>query len=51
MPKKHLVAGWCTVRPPSEDVNQEPEFSRGWGFCGQEDDQQTCDKQIDSSFQ
>lgn len=43
--------GWCTTRAPNDDVNKEPEYDRGWGFCGQEEDQEFCDKQIDTTFQ
>jgi hypothetical protein len=47
----HFPLGWCTIRPPLEDVNKEPGFAKGWGFCGKEEDQLTCDKQIDTSYQ
>ena len=46
-----IFLGWCTIRPPLEDVNKEPGFAKGWGFCGKEEDQLTCDKQIDTSYQ
>jgi hypothetical protein len=34
-----------------EDVNKEPEPDKGWGFCGQEEDQEFCDQQIDNTYQ
>ena len=25
--------GWCTVRDPGVDINEEPTGDEGWGFC------------------
>ena len=34
--------GWCTVRGPMHDDNSEPEYEKGWGFCSEDHDQETC---------
>ena len=34
--------GWCTVRDPMHDDNTEPEYEKGWGFCNEDHDQETC---------
>ena len=38
--------GWCTVRDPMHDENSEPEYEKGWGFCSEDQDQETCNDKI-----
>jgi len=38
--------GWCTVRDPMHDENKEPEFEKGWGFCSEDHDQETCNDEV-----
>ena len=38
--------GWCTVRDPMHDNNKEPEYDKGWGFCSEDHDQETCNDDV-----
>jgi len=38
--------GWCSVRPPDEDENKEPQYDKGWGFCSMDPDQADCSSSV-----
>ena len=42
--------GWCTVRDPMHDEDIEPEFEKGWGFCSEDHDQETCNTSVNDEL-
>jgi Trypsin len=42
--------GWCTTQGFMDTTISEPSYSSGWGFCGSEEDQLQCSKNIDDKI-
>jgi len=42
--------GWCTVRDPMHDEDMEPEYEKGWGFCSEDHDQETCNSSVNDEI-
>jgi hypothetical protein len=44
-------AGWCATTNIEQRENKEPSYASGWGYCSTEDNQEGCERQIDTRIQ
>ena len=47
---KRATKGWCTVRKPGVDVDTEPEFASGWGYCSTDPEMEDCNTEISDAM-